>query len=71
MTHYQTEEEAIADLWNVFGDPEFADASSYGWTVYRFVAGILTIAVPYGFKNDEPRLLLRENEGLYWQVPDA
>lgn len=71
--HYQTEDEAVQDLWRIYdeaGGPN-EDGDGYGWTVYHFVAGILTIAVPYGFKTDEPRVLLNENGGLYWEVPDA
>jgi len=68
--HFETEDEAIPELYQIFGAPD-PKVDSYGWTLYHFVAGILTIAVPYGYKDDEPRLLLRENEGLYWEVPDA
>lgn len=67
--HYQTEEEAIPGLWEEFG--EITGQCSAGWTAYHYVAGILTIAVPFGFVDEEPRILLRENEGLYWEVPDA
>lgn len=73
--HYQTEEEAIADLWRILGESDDKvlpmPATGYGYTVYHFVAGILTVMVPYGYEENEPRILLRENEGLYWEVPDA
>ena len=62
--HYQTEEEAIADLGSHL-------STRAGWELYHFVAGILTIAVPNEFYGKEPPLLLlRENEGLYWEEPD-
>lgn len=72
--HYETEEEAVEDLWRVLGESHehvAADSSGYGYTVYHFVAGVLTVMVPYGYNENEPRILLRENEGLYWEVPDA
>lgn len=57
-TYYKTETEALSH----FGSPAH---------FYHFVNGILTIALVDGCPNPRPYLLLRENEGVYWQEPDA